>query len=483
MKNLLFPAVLLLFSLSGYAQVCNPGQAPANATYGFYPEEPLVINCNGALSSKTIVSRISYRTHNIVTGIDSVTYYFNAMYMFEPNAAMLGLTLTTSGTDSIAEYEPYGIWQSIDPSLDEPAVTGCFSFDVTGQTDMFIEAAFGGINGQGLHMLPVAFKYRLAYTEPDISAVYPNGQWMDYFQFGLDTQYVMIQLLTDGCPNDLMAVASTQPHNGLHPNCNGSVDVQVYFGTPPYTYAFSNGVTGNSPSLTGLCNGIYDVTVTDAQNFSTVAQFVISTLGNTTTSPPGILDSIFNPDVSLYYGDPVEWCELDHSTSIDSFGVITAKVFGNGMLMNPPYDMTTADSVLATWAVFQGGYMYETTMTYIDVDVMDFIVEITGYCLNGRAELGSFQLFATVDLNTLVGINETESARIAVYPNPTNAIVHFEAQHYGPYSIMDTMGRTVKRGMAQLGTNSIDLSTIPDGVYLLRLDDTASVARIMKTTR
>ena len=59
--------------------------------------------------------------------------------------------------------------------------------------------------------------------------------------------------------------------------CNGTANVSVSGGVPPYTYLWSNGQ--ETPGLTGLCNGIYNVTVTDAVGTSSYTEIEIATVG------------------------------------------------------------------------------------------------------------------------------------------------------------------------------------------------------------
>ena len=58
--------------------------------------------------------------------------------------------------------------------------------------------------------------------------------------------------------------------------CNGTASVSVSGGVPPYTYLWSNGQ--ETPGLTGLCNGIYNVTVTDAVGTSSYKEIEITTV-------------------------------------------------------------------------------------------------------------------------------------------------------------------------------------------------------------
>ena len=81
------------------------------------------------------------------------------------------------------------------------------------------------------------------------------------------------------CP--LVLETSATDNTVCEPNaatpCNGTASVSVSGGVPPYTYLWSNGQ--ETPGLTGLCNGIYNVTVTDAVGTSSYKEIEITTVG------------------------------------------------------------------------------------------------------------------------------------------------------------------------------------------------------------
>ena len=81
------------------------------------------------------------------------------------------------------------------------------------------------------------------------------------------------------CP--LMLETSATDNTVCEPDaatpCNGTASVSVSGGVPPYTYLWSNGQ--ETPGLTGLCNGIYNVTVTDAVGTSSYTEIEIATVG------------------------------------------------------------------------------------------------------------------------------------------------------------------------------------------------------------
>jgi photosystem II stability/assembly factor-like uncharacterized protein len=86
-----------------------------------------------------------------------------------------------------------------------------------------------------------------------------------------------------------------------------------------------------------------------------------------------------------------------------------------------------------------------------------------------------------------VGVDEKETPRVMVYPNPADGMLYFSlptqtAQNIY-FELIDISGRTVMRGNATNSNSVIDLSTIPAGMYTLVLIEetrrhTASVIKL-----
>jgi hypothetical protein len=97
------------------------------------------------------------------------------------------------------------------------------------------------------------------------------------------------------------AVATTN-YNGYNISCNGGSDgaatANVSGGTTPYSYAWSNGYTGKSP--TGLSAGTYSVTVTDSHGCTTNS--------SVTLIEPTPLTIEAGPNQTVYYGYPPAAC-------------------------------------------------------------------------------------------------------------------------------------------------------------------------------
>lgn len=81
-----------------------------------------------------------------------------------------------------------------------------------------------------------------------------------------------------------------------------------------------------------------------------------------------------------------------------------------------------------------------------------------------------------------LAIPSMEHSTIAIHPNPTNGPLYFESFTVSPITITDLAGRTVFRGNATVGQNVLDISALPDGVYVLRLEGMKG-ARVVKMGR
>ncbi len=74
---------------------------------------------------------------------------------------------------------------------------------------------------------------------------------------------------------------------------------------------------------------------------------------------------------------------------------------------------------------------------------------------------------------------EGSMEHIVIHPNPTTGLLRFEERTGGAYSLTDLTGRTLMQGTAPAGQNTLDLTALPQGIYLLRLHHGAT-ARVVK---
>ncbi len=126
-------------------------------------------------------------------------------------------------------------------------------------------------------------------------------------------------------PPPMQLSASKSDFNGnnisCHGNSDGTIDLSVAYGTPPFTYLWTN--TATTQDLSGLIAGTYNVLVTDSFGFTDSLKI--------TMKEPDVLTSALTPD--LYNG-----YALKCHGSLD--GSVYTKIRGG----NTPYNFLWSDS-------------------------------------------------------------------------------------------------------------------------------------------
>ena len=371
-----------------------------------------------------------------------------------------GLSLVTDVSASATQQSPYGSWLntgSVQAGFDPTA--GCIS--IFGNPSDWATATTGGANNDGVYDVQLTIDMRIASTNPDISFLIPNGTWIsDLSSLGLAAMPYDLELRTaeSGCGGSLFAFPEVTSDNDQTPNCDGEVTVEVYNGTPPYTYSFSTGTTG-TPTDTALCAGQYSVSIEDAVGNTTTTSFIVGSSANVFTNvgnngwPPVGTDSLF----SLYYT-----CDLDYSLPIDSFYITGALTVGT-------------DTCLVDWVIWQAGQPYSATTIYPFLGLNPTVFSLILWCENGRAELGSFQIYEFLDLSVGVG-EELSEIRFTVSPNPSDGQFTVQLQDgAGFLEVFDLNGHLVKREPIATSLIELDMESFPSGMYLLKVHNEMGV--------
>ena len=112
--------------------------------------------------------------------------------------------------------------------------------------------------------------------------------------------------------------------------CNGIADLSVVGGTAPFTFVWNNGAT--SEDISGLCAGLYCVTVTDANGCSSVACQIVS--------------------------EPTELAATSSSTDVNCFNACngTASVSANGGTAPYSYSWNNGNTNSSVSALCAGSY-------------------------------------------------------------------------------------------------------------------------------
>jgi len=225
-------------------------------------------------------------------------------------------------------------------------------------------------------------------------------------------------------PNALSDSAFTITNVLCNAGSGGSASNIASGGSAPYTYSWTPG-GGTTDTATGLTAGTYSLMVSDACGASATASVSI-------TQPTAI--SI-----------------TSHSTPDNGHGVGTAKVTVSGGV---------------------GPYTYLWTPGGKTTDSIGGLTKGT-YCCDVKDANGCKDTLCVVVKPTGIdGINDN-SAQIVVYPNPNNGQFTIESSVGGASSveIYNILGEKVfTRNLSTTkGTNTINVSNQPNGVYLYRI--------------
>ena len=77
------------------------------------------------------------------------------------------------------------------------------------------------------------------------------------------------------------------------------------------------------------------------------------------------------------------------------------------------------------------------------------------------------------------GIGEVDGTTFTLYPNPASMTVTVETDHPSTLTLTDATGRECGRWKVEIGKNTIDISSLPAGVYFVRLAGTNNVRKLI----
>ncbi|MDR0792132.1 MAG: T9SS type A sorting domain-containing protein [Chitinophagaceae bacterium] len=92
------------------------------------------------------------------------------------------------------------------------------------------------------------------------------------------------------------------------------------------------------------------------------------------------------------------------------------------------------------------------------------------YQLTGTDKNGSVTIYGTTGINVACAV-----ATVNVYPNPATTQLNVKAGGNSNYQMINEMGAPVLNGSLQAGTNTIGVSSLPAGMYILRVMTNGSI--------
>lgn len=219
---------------------------------------------------------------------------------------------------------------------------------------------------------------------------------------------------------------------------NGAIDLSVLGGTPPYTYAWSNGET--TEDIANLGAGTYTVTVTDSD---TAIQQTVSgsaIVANDPIHPQPIVGPITGA------ASAESWAEFSYSVP---------STMGSQFLWSSAGGDVTATAGNAASILWHAG--------------PDGVVYVQETDVNGCSSTDSMVVSIL-----FVGVDETDgSTGVLLFPNPTTGVLHIRSLVGAEgmmVNVMDMMGKSVMTEELSSVTSQVDLSGVPQGVYTITIN-------------
>jgi len=122
------------------------------------------------------------------------------------------------------------------------------------------------------------------------------------------------------------------------------------------------------------------------------------------------------------------------------------------------------------------GYGFDLIFIDETKQSLSFDFSIEGYSINNSQLIVFLQderskeitQTVKVDLASIVGIDQLDGKDISIYPNPASDYIKLLTNGKGNYAIYNMSGTFVNSGIINKTGQYIDISGLPDGVYIMR---------------
>ncbi len=370
-------------------------------TFNIYQPQPITAN----LSVDSIICHngTSQAEINVWGGTQPLIYNWS-------NGSNSYITTFASGTYSISVTDQNGCYISQFFSLTNPD-------PIINTTTSTTVSCFGGNNGSaGINTTnggtaPYSYLWSDGQNTNIASGLFAGTYYCTITDINGCSDYISVDVLE---PDEIINTTSSIDAS-CYDNCDGSISITTNGGNPPYIYTWDDGQT--TQTATGLCAGFYNVTITDANNCSTINSAVVN-------EPSPILINIL----------------------INGNSLIATSGFSS-------YQWYNANGTLipgATSEIFN-----PTSMGEYYVVVTNNNCEETSYVIN-------------YNINGLNNLNQS----IKIYPNPTNGFLTVETSSAVNLTFMNYIGNElleVENNYNELNSTSLDLSTFAKGIYLMKI--------------
>jgi hypothetical protein len=315
---------------------------------------------------------------------------------------------------------------------------------------------------------------------------------------------------TSACTNTVVLTVSVNPLPAIaavsFPTvlCQGHTATMTAAGAVSYTWSPGN-ISGNvvidSPVSTTLytveglsAHGCYN-TATVAMNVNT-NQLVVSADTTVCKGTPAYLSasgavhynwSVGAPfqNVTVYPAGPTVYsvtgidvhnCTLNETVAvmINPLPVVSVSSSEPFICRGEPIEFYANGATSYQWSNGESGATI-TPSTEYDLPLN---LSVTGTDNNGCSSTASI----TVMVDACVSVNEVRTGVFRMMPNPASSEVTIESNSEATMKISDLSGRILLEGNLQVGSQSVNISTLSSGVYLVRIQtgDSERTVRLIK---
>ena len=201
----------------------------------------------------------------------------------------------------------------------------------------------------------------------------------------------------------------------------------------------------------------------DEVDFLDNQEIYFNLAGATTNIPPLVMNSFICDTIDVYTGDTIH----KSLNAVDfTVGVSTPEI---GQLLNTTIQCSLP-SALSYIAIPNGEFtQYNLTFdaTNVQPGMYSIEMDITDNGFPAQTVHKSIPIRVIYEAN-LSGLSNLTAAGITVFPNPATSLLNFEGiQSSDAIQLIDLQGKLILSDNQQ--SNSLDISTLEKGVYLLRV--------------
>lgn len=317
--------------------------------------------------------------------------------------------------------------------------------------------------------------------------------------------------ILQGCSGSDIDVSFAYGLPSCFAGCDGSITVTASGSNPPFTYLWSTGST--SPTLSTICAGFYEVTITDNSGLS--APFSVELLD---VLPFDIAVSIVSPacfgscdgeivviaaggTAPYTYDIPTNLCVGSNEVMItDANGCTTLQNFEMpgtvdfNVTLDNIIDAAGGQNDGAIDVTLDGGtgpFTYTWMMGGVMVADTEDVAGLQpgDYTLTVQDAEGCEQNFGPYTVGGMVSTESLDQTNaVSIFPNPTSAGVtlHFEQNlpHQVQYTLWNAAGIQMTKGWLSpknSSENYIEMNALGSGIYVLKLgmEETILVRKIV----